>query len=239
MHSALVGESGVPHEGLPPERRQIGYFRDKGGSGFEPRQGGAAEAGKAFHLHLEVGDDGTKIGISATLPDAVYGPLHLDGSAVYRGQAVGDGQFTVIVGVDAQKGMRQAFPDRPDNGADFLRHGASVGIAQHQAVRSMFPGCPEHSQGVFRIPLEAVKKVFCVKKGFFHIFLKEGNGIADDFQIAFPGNAQGHFHMAGAGFPKNRGHPRAAGYQGGQRGIRLRSMGRMVRASKSGQLCMP
>ena len=65
---------------------------------------------KAFHLHLEVGDDGTKIGISATLPDAVYGPLHLDGSAVYRGQAVGDGQFTVIVGVDAQKGMRRGVP---------------------------------------------------------------------------------------------------------------------------------
>ena len=134
-------------------------------------------------------------------PDAVYGPLHLDGSAVYRGQAVGDGQFTVIVGVDAQKGMRQAFPDRPDNGADFLRHGASVGIAQHQAVHSMFPGCPEHSQGVFRLPLEAVKKVFCVKKASSIFFLRKEMELPM-ISDCVPGNAQGHFHMAGAGFPK-------------------------------------
>ena len=57
---------------------------------------------------------------------------HLD---VYKRQ--------VIVCVDAQGGMRKAFPDRPDDGTDFLRHGASVGIAQDQAVRAVLMGGAE------------------------------------------------------------------------------------------------
>ena len=239
VHAALVGEGGVPHEGLPPEGGQVGHFRNKGGGGFEPRQGGVAEAGKAFHFHLEVGNDGAQVGVSAAFPDAVHGALHLDGPAVHSGQAVGDGQLAVIVGVDAQGGMRKAFPDRPDDGTDFLRHGASVGIAQDQAVRSVLMGGAKDGQGVFRVPLETVKKVFRVKKGFFQILFKVGNGIADDFQIPLPGDAQRHFHMAGAGFPEDGGHPCAAGNQGVQRGVRLRRAGRMVRAAEGGQLRIP
>ena len=239
MHAPLVGEGGVPHKGLPPEGGQVGHFRNEGGGGFEARQGGVTEAGKALHLQLKVGNDGAQVGVSAAFPDAVHGALHLDGPAVHGGQAVGDGQLAVIVGVDAQGGMRKAFPDRPDDGTDFLRHGASVGIAQDQAVRAVLMGGAEHGQGVFRVPLEAVKKVFRVKKSFFQILFKEGDGVADDFQIAFPGDAQRHFHMAGAGFPEDGGHPRAAGNQGVQRGVRLRRTGRMVRAAEGGQLRIP
>ena len=60
---------GVPHKGLPPEGGQVGHFRNEGGGGFEARQGGVTEAGKApvsyTHLsHLDYDSKGAIIGMN-------------------------------------------------------------------------------------------------------------------------------------------------------------------------------
>lgn len=161
----LCAKAEFPTKGCR-RRSQVGdYFRNKGRRGFEARQGNLARAGKTAHFQLKIGYHGTQVGVPAAFPDAVDRALHLHG-AVHDGcQAVGHGQLAVVVGVDARTAPERAFHFTvPDDGACFLRHRAAVGIAQDEAVRTVFMGGLKNAEGVFGVRLNPSKKCSASKK---------------------------------------------------------------------------
>src|SRR5262245_279877 len=100
VHAAFVGEGTLPDEGL------IVAVVEVGGLVYEPRKLGqmcqrAAAEDLVALFDAEIGHDGDQISVAAAFTDAVDRSLDLDGAGIDGGERIGDGQFAVVVGVDA------------------------------------------------------------------------------------------------------------------------------------------
>ena len=108
----------------------------------DPRQRLRRDAGlelAGIGLLQEQGrDQRTQIGIAAALAQPVERALRLARAGADRRQGDGDGLLGVVVGVDAEIGVRQLRLHLGDDAIDLFRHGAAIGVAQHQ------PGARPH-----------------------------------------------------------------------------------------------
>ena len=77
------------------------------------------------------------------------------------GQRIGDRQFGVVMGMDAQR-EGNGFLDGTDDFGDLTGQGSPVGVAENDGSDLGFLGRLESSQRVFRIALKPVKKMFGV-----------------------------------------------------------------------------
>ena len=105
VHAALVGEGGAADERRAGEVRVVGNIVHEIGEIaqlFEMRDHREA------HLELEDGDDGGEVAVSGAFAVAVDGALDLGGAGFDGGDGVGDGEFAIVVGVDAEGSVGDA-----------------------------------------------------------------------------------------------------------------------------------
>ena len=130
------------------------------------------------HLHLEVSDHGDEVRVARPLTDSIYCALDLSRPGLDRDERISDRAAGVIVGVDADRDVRECLA----NGANGCRHlawqRAAIGIAEHYALGAG-SGCGAESldriAGVFTPTIE---EVFGVKKDPLAL----GDEIADRFR---------------------------------------------------------
>ncbi len=110
----------------------MGEARELGGrdSGFELRSVGL--------LQKQRGDQGAEIGVAAAFAEAVERALYLADAAAQRRQRNGDGLLGVVVRVDAEGEGGMLRLHLGDDAVDLFRHGAAVGVAEHQPGRARF-----------------------------------------------------------------------------------------------------
>ena len=104
-------------------------------------------------------------------------------------QRIGHRAFAVVVGMDSQW-RADAGLDLVDDRPDLERHGAAVGVAQHDTVDFGILGGLERLQGVLWIGLVAVEKVLGVVDDLRHVLLEVSQGIVDQLQVLFQTDAQ-------------------------------------------------
>ena len=76
VHPPLVGKGAAPHIGHIGGKHQVGHLGDVPGGFPQAHQLVLRDAAVAL-FHLEIGDDGGKVGVAAPLPKADVGPLDL------------------------------------------------------------------------------------------------------------------------------------------------------------------
>ena len=82
------------------------------------------------HLEFEIWNDGAEICISAALAVPVDRALHVRRAGFHSGECIGDGQFTIIVRVNADSNCRrQGSSDDANNFTNALGQAASIRIA--------------------------------------------------------------------------------------------------------------
>ena len=64
------------------------------------------------HFELQVGDNRNQIAVAATFAKAVDDALHLRRAGLHGGQRIGDAQFAIVVGVNADRNAEFGFHSR-------------------------------------------------------------------------------------------------------------------------------
>ena len=107
VHPALVRERVLAHVGLVGVGREVEHLRDQVRGLGQPLQRRQA---RVAHLQLQVRDDRDQVRVAAALAVAVHRALDQHGALGDRRQRVRDRALGVVVGVDAQRGVRQRAP---------------------------------------------------------------------------------------------------------------------------------
>ncbi len=110
VHAAFVSECTGSDERLVRAEVHVGDFVDVARQLGEMLGAAAAEHLVAALLECEVGDHRHQVGIAAAFAEAVDRALHVDGPGVDGGERIGHGQIAIVVGVDAQRHVRQRRP---------------------------------------------------------------------------------------------------------------------------------
>src|SRR5215471_302541 len=90
--------------------------------------------GSLAQLELEIGDDGTKVGIAAAFAITVDRSLYVRRARGNCGERVGHCQLSIVMTVDAD-GYLDLFNDGLGNASHIVRKAAAVSVAEHDAVR--------------------------------------------------------------------------------------------------------
>ena len=115
--------------------------------------------------------------------------MHLDGAGVDGGQGICDGQFAIVVAVNAQRhgdGCGGCFGE----GGDFLRQAAAVGVAQHDVRGAPGDGGGDGLGGVRGVGLPTIEEVFGVVDHLPTLLAEEGDRLADHGEVFFERHAQ-------------------------------------------------
>ena len=115
------------------------------------------------HLQLEVGDNAHQIGVAALIAVAVDAALHLRRALLQGGQAVGDGQVGVVVGVDAQRD-RHRLSGSAHGLHQLRRDRAAVRVAEDDAVDAGGGGRLQALERIVRVREVAVEVVLGVEE---------------------------------------------------------------------------
>ena len=212
VNAALVRERAFPDIGLMVPVSFVDQLIHKCGEFLQPSH---VFVGDAVHPHFqfEIGNDGHQVAVAAAFAVPVDGALHLPGPGFDGGQCIGDAQFGIVVGVDAERGLAD-LAHFFENGFDLPGQGSAVGVAQHQPVGPRRFGFLEHLEGVFRILFIPVEKMFGVEHHFLGIFFQESQAVGHHAQVFVEVGRQGFFDMHVPAFAKDGDH----------RGFRLQQM---------------
>ena len=183
MNTALVGKGAAADVGQMRIGRQVGNF------GHGARQVGqgvkVSVLGQAGNAHLEhkVGDDTAQVGVAAAFAIAVDGPLHMNGAGADGRQRIGDGEFTVVMRVDAKLHLREQFAGLMHKISDFPRHGAAVGVAKRDGISAAGRRRRQGVKAVLHIQFRAIEKMFSVIDDFFAQVLEIGDAVTNHAEI--------------------------------------------------------
>src|SRR5690606_18553543 len=124
--AAFMSEGAGPDIGEVIAKRQVRQLRNKAAGAGEVGKVLAAD-GFVAELHLQVADDGSKIGIAATFPVAVEAALDVSNSFADGSERIGDGEIGIVMGVDAEHAV-ETFTNFGHDFGHAIRHGAAIGI---------------------------------------------------------------------------------------------------------------
>ncbi|OPZ81783.1 MAG: hypothetical protein BWY77_00484 [bacterium ADurb.Bin431] len=168
---------------------EIGDLADVAGEAGQFVQGDRRREGD-LQLEQGAGDDRTEIGVAAALSVAVDRPLDVAHPEFERGEAVGHCDVAVVVGMQAERHLREALPHRPDDPGQPEGEGAAVGVAEDDAGGTRLPRGGEGAEGVLGIGEITVKKVFGVIDDLLAVVVEKGDRIADEMEVLLQGGAQ-------------------------------------------------
>ncbi len=198
VRAALMGEG----SGADPRTARIGS--EVGDAINEARKASEAlERGRrdALPTELQLGarDDCGEVAITSALTDAVDGALDMRSSRFKRGEGVGEAEAGVVMRMDADRGLLE----RGDGGAggrgDFSRQGATVGVAKDNAVGTAGDGGEHGRDGIGRIFLPTIDRVFAIVDDFAAMGLQESDRIADHLEVLLRGTAEDLADVEGGG----------------------------------------
>ena len=150
VHAAFVGEGGSANKGGAGVVMQVGQFVDKSG-----------KLGKLLEIPLrqdlfsefefEEGEEGGEVAISRAFPVPVHRTLDLQRALLNSGDSIGNSESAIVVGMDANLGLRKAGLNGADDGGDFRWKTASVGVAKNEVIGSSLGGGFKSSECVIGI----------------------------------------------------------------------------------------
>ena len=150
------------------------------------RSGGDATTAQ-FELHG--GDHADQVAISRAFSVAVDGSLDVVGPGFEGGDAVGDAESAIVVGVDADTCIQLA-AGVGDDAADFAGDPSAVGFAEADDVGPrLFRRLPR-GEGVLRSVEESIETVFSVVHHGLPVILQISYGVGDHGQILIRFHAQ-------------------------------------------------
>ncbi len=203
VHAAFVRERALADERLIATVIHVGHVVDIARKFRQPLCTAIGQHLKARFFHGQVRANGNQIGIAAALADAVDRALHLHRAGIDGRQRIGHGQIAIVVAVNSHRhgqGGLSGFRER----GDFLRHGAAVGVAQHDEACAGFRGGPHGFRGIFGIEFPAVEEMFGVVNHFPAAFAEVSDGVADHRQVFLERNTQHFGRMERRGFADDR-----------------------------------
>ena len=150
VQPALVRERRGPHVRVRRVRRQVDQLGDVARHRGQPLHATLGQRRDA-HLQGQVGDDRHQVGVAGALAVAVDRPLHVGRAADDRRDGVGHRAAGVVLGVDPDRHAVEVADDLTDDPLDLVRQRAAVGVAQHQAVRTLGRGGLEHARRVLGV----------------------------------------------------------------------------------------
>ena len=198
VRAALMGEG----RGADPRTTRIGG--EVGDAINEARKTSEAlerGRGDALPAELQLGarDDCGEVAITGALADAVDGALDMRSARFKRSEGVGETEAGVIVRMDTDGRLLE----RSDRGAggrsDFSGQGATVGVAKDDAVGTTGDGGEHGGDGVGRIFLPAIDRVFAIVDDFAAMGLQESDRIADHLEVLLRGTAEDFADVEGGG----------------------------------------
>ena len=213
MDAALVGKGRATHVGGVVIGGQVDHLADKAagfGQGFQPSRGNAG----ITQLQLQVGNQGTEVGVAAALPIAVDRALHHRGPRRHRRHGVGHRRAAVVVGMNAQlgPGLGESLKPSVHDGhhrADLLGQGTAIGVAEYQPLGPRRDRDRQGLQRVVRVGPIAVKPVLGIVDHPAALATKVANGVVDHGQVFSQGGLQAGGHVQVPGFAK-QGNPLGA-----------------------------
>ena len=142
------------------------------------------------HLQFQVGDDRAQVGVAAALAVAVHAALHVRGALFDGGERVGHRQVGIVMRVDADDAVEPlaALRRRSPRSPPVMR--AAVGVAQAKHVGARVLRGFQRAQREVRIRLVAVEEVLGVVDDFLAVLLQVSDGLGDDLQVLFFGDAE-------------------------------------------------
>lgn len=206
VHAAFVREGTLADERLVATPLQVGGFVDEPAQFGELRERAATEDLVVRFLQAEVGDDRDQIDVPATLTDPVDGSLNLRRTCVEGGERISDGEFTVVVTMDAELHVvvGESFPGCGRDRGNFLGERSAIGIAQYHPFCAGGGGGAEGFDRVLRVGFVAVEEMFGVVEHFavtgqkFSAFADHGEVLVESHSEDFRGVVVPRFSDHGA-----------------------------------------
>ena len=164
------------------------------GGQLRPRNAGLELAGIGL-LEQQIGNQRAQIGIAAAFAQPVERALRLARAGADGGEGHGHGLFGVVVGMDAEIGLRQPGLDLRDDAIDLLRHGAAIGVAQDQPCRPCIRRRLDALQRVVGIGLVAIEEVFGIQQRLAAARHHRGDGFGDAVDIVLARDFQRDIDM--------------------------------------------
>ena len=200
MQTALVGKRALADIGLLVIGDKISQLADKFRQSGEMFDIFFRNAG-VTQFQLKIGYQRAEVCIAAPLSVPVHGALYMYGTGFNGCQSIGHSEFTIIMSVNAQR--NRGFPaDGFDNSCNLIGHCATIGIAEHDDIGSRRTGSKYGIEGILRITLISVKKVFGIVNYLFTVSFQELHGARDDIKILFRCYLQGLVNVQHPAFSK-------------------------------------
>ena len=143
VDAALVREGALADIGQMIIRREVG---DLGDGARDERQMAQTVVGQAViaHLQFKIGDDAAQIGVAAALAVAVDRPLHMSRARLNRRQGVGNRQFAIVMGVNADH-ARPGNASRAAVTKRAISQGSVPPLVSHSTIASAPPSIAARS----------------------------------------------------------------------------------------------
>ena len=155
-----------------------------------PRDADVEACSANSFFSFSVGISEHEIGVAAALAESVQRALDLAHAGAHRGQRVGDRLLGIVMGVDAEIFARHMLDDLAHDVLDLVRHGAAIGVAQHDPARTGIVSRLCAGQRVFRVRLVAVEEMLAVDQRLAAFRLRRRNAVADRGEVLLVGGLE-------------------------------------------------
>src|SRR6478672_1673228 len=132
-----------------------------------------------LRFQLERWNDRNKVGIAATLAEAIERTLNLPRTGSNRGKRVRHRLVCVVVGVDPDVIAGNSFYHLTDDLFNFVRQRSAIRIAQDNPPRAFFVSGLGAGQRVFRIGLVTIKEMFAVEENLPALCFRSTDTVTD------------------------------------------------------------
>ena len=198
VRAAFVGEGRSTDPRATRIGGEVGDAVDETGKASEALERSRGDALPA-ELQLGTRDDRGEVAIAGALADAVDRALDVGGAGFERSKGVGEAEAGVVVRMDADRGLLERGEGGAGSRGDFGRQGAAVGVAKDDAVGAAGDGGEHGRDGIGRVFLPAVDRMFAIVDDFAAMRLKEGDRVADHLEVLLGRAAEDFADMKGGG----------------------------------------
>jgi hypothetical protein len=115
-----------------------------------------------FRLQRKRRDQRNEVGVATALAEPVKRALDLPHARPHRRQRIGDGVFSVVVGVNAEVRAGDGGRDLGDDALDLVGKRAAVGVAKHNPARAGSISRPRAVERIGRVGLVAVEEMLAI-----------------------------------------------------------------------------
>ena len=151
-------------------------------------------------LQAQGRDQRTEIGVAAAFAEPVQRALDLPCAGAHRGERIGHRLLGVVMGMDADMAAGNMLHHAANDGFDLVRHGAAIGVAQHDPARAGLVGRFRAGDREFRILLVAVEEMLAIDHHLAAGRFRGTHAVADRGEVFLIRGLERDAHLIGRGF---------------------------------------